>query len=100
MALFSLPNEILFEIVDNLDQEEDISSLIRVHTRLYNLFDDYLYGYDTKYQRGERFMLVIGTSVMNSARSIRRSSSNISGLTLKAKISAESLLSSDPSRVS
>ena len=51
MGFFSLPNEILCEIVDHLDQEQDIYSLIRVHTRFYNLFDDYLYCYNIKHRR-------------------------------------------------
>ena len=51
MGFFSLPNEILCEIVDHLDREQDIYSLIRVHTRFCNLFDDYLYCYNIKHRR-------------------------------------------------
>ncbi len=51
MALLSLPNEIIFEIVENLDKEQDIYSLVRVNKRLHNLFDDYLYRYDIKHRR-------------------------------------------------
>lgn len=51
MAFFSLPNEIIIEIVENLDEEQDIYSLIRVSRRFYNLFDDYLYCHNMKHRR-------------------------------------------------
>ncbi len=51
MALLSLPNEMMFEIVENLDKEQDVSSLGRVNKRFHNLFDDYLYRYDIKHRR-------------------------------------------------
>jgi len=51
MAFFSLPNEVIIEIVELLDKEQDINSLIRVSRRLYNLFDDYLYCYNIKFRR-------------------------------------------------
>lgn len=50
MGFFALSNEISFEIVDHLDREHNIYSLIRVHTRFYNLFDNYLYCYNIKYR--------------------------------------------------
>lgn len=51
MAFLSLPNEIVIEIVENLDKEQDICSLIRVSRRLHNLFDDYLYRHNIKHRR-------------------------------------------------
>lgn len=51
MAFFNLPNEITIEIVESLDKEQDIYSLIRVSRRLYNLFDDYLYCHNIKHRR-------------------------------------------------
>jgi F-box-like len=51
MAFFSLPNEILIEIVENLDNEQDICSLIRVSKQFHNLFDDYLYCCNIKHRR-------------------------------------------------
>ena len=51
MGFFSLPNKILFEIVNYLNREQDIYSLIRVYTRFYNLFDNYLYCYNIKRRR-------------------------------------------------
>lgn len=51
MAFFSLPNEIMIEIVKNLDKEQDIHSLIRVSRRFHHLFDDYLYCYNIKHRR-------------------------------------------------
>lgn len=48
MACFSLPVEIIIEVVENLDKEQDINSLIRVSRKFYNLFDDYLYRYNVK----------------------------------------------------
>ncbi len=51
MAFFNLPNEITIEIVENLDTEQDIYSLIRVSRRFYNLFDDYLYCHNIKHRR-------------------------------------------------
>jgi len=51
MAFFSLPNEIIIEIIKNLDKEQDIFSLIRVSRRFYNLFNDYLYYYNIKHRR-------------------------------------------------
>lgn len=51
MALLSLPNEIIIEIVEILDKEQDIYSLVRVNKRFHHLFDDYLYCYDIKHRR-------------------------------------------------
>lgn len=51
MAFLSLPNEIIVEIVEELERERDICSLMRVNRRLYDLFDDYLYRYNIKYRR-------------------------------------------------
>ena len=51
MGFLNLPNEILFEIIDHLDREQDIYSLIRVHTRFHNLFDDYLYCYNIEHRK-------------------------------------------------
>ena len=70
MALFSLPNEILFEIVDNLDQEQDISSLIRVHTRFYNLFNNYLYCYNIKHRRSSALFWAVKHSRESTARKV------------------------------
>lgn len=44
-------------------------------------------------------MLMVRTSAINSAGSIRRLSSNISGFTLKAKMSANSFLRGEASGV-
>ena len=84
MALFSLPNEILFEIVDNLDQEQDISSLIRVHTRLYKLFDDYLYCYDTKYQRRSALFWAVSHGCESTARKVLHRGADVN-LKLRAR---------------
>ena len=51
MALLNLPNEIIIEIVENLDNEQDIHSMVRVNKRFHHLFDDYLYRYDIKHRR-------------------------------------------------
>ncbi|KAL9123989.1 MAG: hypothetical protein Q9217_006638 [Psora testacea] len=51
MAFFNLPSELIVEIVENLDKEQDIYSLIRVYTRFYDLLDDYLYRYNIKDRR-------------------------------------------------
>ena len=48
MTFFSLPNEIIMEVVENLNKEQDIYSLIHVSRRFYNLLDDYLYCYNIK----------------------------------------------------
>ena len=50
MAFSSLPVEIIIEVVENLDKEQDINSLIRVSRQFYNLFDDYLYRYNIKHR--------------------------------------------------
>jgi len=39
------------EIVENLDQEQDIYSMIRVSRHFYNLFNDYLYCYNIKHRK-------------------------------------------------
>ena len=51
MAFSNLPNEIKSEIVENLDKEQDIYSLIRVSRRFYNLFEGYLYCHNIKHRR-------------------------------------------------
>lgn len=51
MTFFSLPNELIIEVVENLNKEKDIYSLIRVSRRFYNLFDDYLYCHNIKHRR-------------------------------------------------
>ncbi len=51
MALPNLPNEIIFEIVENFDKEQDIYSLVRLNKQFHHLLDDYLYCYDIKHQR-------------------------------------------------
>ena len=51
MTFFNLSNEITIEIVENLNKEQDIYSLIRVSRRFYNLFDDYLYCHNIKHRR-------------------------------------------------
>ena len=51
MGFFSLLNKILYEIVNYLNREQDIYSLIRVYTRFYNLFNNYLYYYNINYRR-------------------------------------------------
>ncbi|KAL9102569.1 MAG: hypothetical protein Q9163_002287 [Psora crenata] len=51
MAFFSLANEIVIEIVENLDKEQDINSLIPVSTRFFNLFHDDLYYHNIKYRK-------------------------------------------------
>ena len=48
MAFSGVPNEIIIEIVENLDEERDIYSLIRVARRFQSLFDDYLYRFNIK----------------------------------------------------
>jgi hypothetical protein len=68
MTIFLLPNEILFQIVHNLDREQDISSLVHVHTRFYHLFDDYLYCYDTKYQRRSALFWAVKHGCESTAR--------------------------------
>lgn len=50
MAFLSLPNEIIIEIVELLEKERDICSLMRASRRLYDLFDDYLYRYNITYK--------------------------------------------------
>ena len=56
MAFFSLLNEIIIEIAENLDNEQDIYCLIRVSRRLYNLIDKYLYCHNIKH-RGSSALL-------------------------------------------
>lgn len=51
MAFFSLPNEIIIEIVEHLDKEQEINCLIRVSSRFYYLFNGYLYCYNIKNRR-------------------------------------------------
>ena len=49
MAFSDLPNEIIIEIVENLDKQRDIASVIRIGTRFHFLFHDYLYRYNITY---------------------------------------------------
>ena len=51
MAFFSLPNEIIIEILVYLDKEQDIYTLTRVSRQLYNFFDRYLYYHNIKHLR-------------------------------------------------
>lgn len=47
-----------YEIVDHLDREQDIYSLIRVPTRFHNLFDDDLHCHDIQHRRSDLFWAV------------------------------------------
>ena len=84
MAFFSLPNEIIFEIVDNLDQEQDIYSLIRVHTRLYDLFNDYLYCYNIKHWRCSALFWAVNYGRESTVRKVLHLGADVN-LKLRAK---------------
>src|SRR5437763_1391475 len=51
MAFLSLPNEIITDVVDFLDQG-DIYAVIRVNKRLHFLFAEYLLRYNIRHRRG------------------------------------------------
>ena len=51
VEFLSLPNEIIIEVIELLDKQRDIHSVILVNKRLYDLFKDYLYRYNIKYRR-------------------------------------------------
>lgn len=50
MPFTDLPNEIIIEIVEALDEEQDINSLVRVGRRFYNLFNDHLHCHNIKHR--------------------------------------------------
>ena len=68
MAFLSLPNEIIMDIVENLDKEQDINSMIRVSRRFYNLFDEYLYCFNIKHRRSSALLWVANHGRESTAR--------------------------------
>ena len=52
MAFLSLPNEIIIEVVECLDNQRHINSVIRVNRRLYNILKDSLLRYNIRFRGG------------------------------------------------
>lgn len=51
MAFSHLPNELLINIVEYLDQQQDIYSVSLVNQRCYYLFNDHLYRYNVQFRK-------------------------------------------------
>jgi len=84
MALLSLPNEIIFEIIQQLDNEQDICSLIRVNQRTHNLFYNYLYCYDIKHRKGRALFWAAEYSRESTARKLLHRSADVNVKTQQA----------------
>ena len=85
MAFFSLPNEIIIDIVENLDKEQDIYSLIRVSRRLYDLFDDYLYCHNIKHRRCSALFWAAEHGRESTARKLLHQGADVNVKVQKAK---------------
>ena len=77
MAFLNLPNEIIIDIVERLDRERDIYSLVRVNRRLYQLFDDDLYCYNIKYKRSSALFWAAKRNRESTARKLLHFGANV-----------------------
>lgn len=84
MAFFSLPNEIIIEIVEHLDKEQDIDYFNRVSRRFYNLFDDYLYCYNIRHRRCSALFWAAEHGRESTARKLLRLGADVNAKVEKA----------------
>ena len=91
MAFFSLPNEIIIDIVENLDKEHDIYSLIRVSRQLYDLFDDYLYCHNIKHRRCSALFWAAEHGRESTARKLLHLGADVNVKVQKAKSNGSGL---------
>ena len=85
MAFFSLPNEIIFEIVEHLDKEQDINCLICVSRRFYYLFNDYLYCYNIKHRRCSALFWATKHGRESTARNLLHLGADVNATVEKAR---------------
>jgi len=85
MAFLSLPNEIIFEIVEKLDNEQDIYSLVRVNKRIHNLLHDYLYCYDITHRKGRALFWAAEHGRESTARKLLHQGADVNVTTQQAR---------------
>lgn len=85
MAFFSLPNEIIIEIAENLDKEQDIYCFIRVSRRLYNLIDKYLYCHNIKHRGSSALLWAAEHDRESTARKLLHLGADVNIKAQKAK---------------
>jgi hypothetical protein len=69
MAFLDLPNEIITDVVEYLEQG-DIYSIIRVNKRLYFLFAEYLLRYNIRHRRGRALIWAAMEGHISTARKL------------------------------
>ena len=68
MSLMELPNEILIQIVDHLDQERDINSVTLVNRRLHKDFNSYLYRHNIEFHENRALLWAAQHGQVGTAR--------------------------------
>jgi hypothetical protein len=69
MAFLDLPNEIITDVVEYLEQD-DIYSILRVNKRLYVLFAEYLLRYNIRHRRGRALIWAAMEGHASTARKL------------------------------
>ena len=85
MAFLSLPNEIIIEIVECLDNQRHINSVIRVNRRLYSLLKDSLLRYNIRFRGSSALIWAARNGRLETVRDLLRLRANVN-------IKAESVL--------
>lgn len=70
MAFLSLPNEIIIEIVECLDNQRYINSVIRVNRRLYNLLKDSLLRYNIRFRESSALIWAARNGRLETVRDL------------------------------
>ena len=70
MAFLSLPNEIIIEIVECLDNQRYINSVIRMNQRLYNLLKDSLLRYNIRFRESSALIWAARNGRLKTVRDL------------------------------